>query len=154
MRKCGVMIAACAVVLLIGGVATARGQSEQIVFSGTGSGTFNDRETPFGFWIWCQDENPADVDYAGECAGAMYFYGLGITKAVEGEVEEGANEGEYIMTVMSRKGTSVSCVLRNELNTEGEISHGPHNIVHVDCTTPTGGGTSENAVVNVTGPGD
>src|SRR5215470_1469231 len=62
-------------------VAQAANNSEQIVFSGTGSFS---TVTPFGFWIWCEGDsgNP----YQGECNGAMYFYGLGITKHVAGMV--------------------------------------------------------------------
>jgi hypothetical protein len=155
MKKYGVMVAACAVLLLVGGAATASAQSEQIIFSGVGFGEFNGTPTPVGFWIWCQDENPSpNAEYAGECAGAMYFYALGITKAVEGEVEEGEPDGVYIMTVTSRKGTSISCMLTNELNTDGEISQGPNNTVDVNCASPSGIGQSTNAVVNVTGPSE
>jgi hypothetical protein len=117
--------------------------SEQIVFSGTGVGDFG----PFGFWIWCQDAD-SNTPYAGECNGAMYFYALHLTKGVEGEVSE-LSEGIYQMTVASRKGSSVSCTLTNASE---EISSGPTNTVNVACTTPSGSGTSTNAVVNVTGP--
>jgi hypothetical protein len=137
-------------VLLLGiaTVATAEA-AEQIVFSGTGSGTFDGTETPFGFWIWCEDEE-ANNPYAEECNGAMYFYGLGITKGVKGDVEE-ISEGVYEMTVASRKGSFVSCQLRNVL-LDDEPTSGPTNTVQVDCTTPSGSGQSTNAVVVVTGP--
>ena len=147
------LIGLCVLVLAFGasGVAAA-GQgadhhSEQIIFSGTGFGTFNETPSPFGFWIWCQDED-SSTPYAGECAGAMYFYALGITKGVEGEVIE-LSEGIYQMTVASRKGSSVSCQLTNA---NEELNHGPSNTVDVTCTTPSGSGQSTNAVVNVTGP--
>ena len=147
------LIGLCALLLVCGtsAVATA-GQgaehhSEQIIFSGTGFGTFNDTPSPFGFWIWCQDAD-SNTPYAGECNGAMYFYALGITKGVEGEVTE-PSEGIYVMTVASRKGSSVSCQLTNA---EEELDSGPSNTVDVTCTTPSGSGESTNAVVNVTGP--
>ena len=76
----------------------------------------------------------------------MYFYALGLTKAVEGEVEESGEA--YIMTVASRKGTSISCQLENV----PPVVHGPNNTVNITCVTPSGTGTSETAVVNVTGP--
>jgi hypothetical protein len=117
--------------------------SEQIIFSGTGFGDFG----PFGFWIWCQDAD-SGTPYAGECAGAMYFYALHLTKGVEGEVEE-TSEGIYTMTVASRKGDSVSCTL---VNASEEITSGPTNTVNVTCTAPAGTGTSDSSVVNVTGP--
>lgn len=143
------LLAAAALFLSLGSVALAGpGQgadrhSEQIVFSGTGFGDFG----PFGFWIWCQDAD-SSTPYAGECAGAMYFYALHITKGVEGEVTE-PEEGIYEMVVSSRKGSSVSCTL---VNASEEITVGPTNTVNVTCTAPSGSGTSTNAVVNVTGP--
>jgi hypothetical protein len=117
--------------------------SEQIVFSGTGFGDFG----PFGFWIWCQDAD-SSTPYAGECAGAMYFYALHLTKGVEGEVVE-APDGIYTMTVHSRQGDSVSCTL---VNNSEEVTAGPTNSVTVTCSAPAGTGTSDNSVINVTGP--
>jgi hypothetical protein len=117
--------------------------SEQIVFSGTGFGDFG----PFGFWIWCQDPE-SSTPYAEECAGAMYFYALHLTKGVEGDVEE-PSEGIYTMIVHSRKGDSISCTLVNDSE---EITHGPTNSITVTCSAPAGTGTSDNAVINVTGP--
>jgi hypothetical protein len=119
--------------------------SEQIVFSGTGFGDFG----PFGFWIWCQDAD-SSTPYAGECNGAMYFYALHITKGVEGEVSEGP-DGIYTMTVNSRKGDSVSCTLVNDSE---ELTAGPTNSITVTCSAPAGTGTSDNAVINVTGPSE
>jgi hypothetical protein len=156
MTRNRVLIGLFALLLVVGasGVATA-GQgadhhAEQIIFSGTGFGTFNDTPSPFGFWIWCEDED-ANNPYAEECNGAIYFYALGITKGVRGDVQE-LSEGIYQMTVSSRKGSSVSCQLTNGLNDEGELNQGPSNTVDVTCTTPSGSGQSTNAVVNVTGP--
>jgi len=124
--------------------------SEQVVFSGTGFGTFDGTPTPVGFWIWCEaeSENP----YAGECAGSMYFYALRITKHVidaeEPGIVENADES-YTMHVASTDG-SVDCFLTNEEPTR----NGPRNTVDVECGAPAGSGTSTRAVVKVTGPGD
>lgn len=145
----GVLVAA--LFLAFGSVASAApGQggdhhSEQIVFSGTGFGDFG----PFGFWIWCQDPD-SSTPYAEECAGAIYFYALQITKGVEGEVAEGP-DGIYTMSVTSRKGDSVSCTLVNDSE---EINAGPTNGVTVTCSSPAGSGHSDNSVINVTGPED
>ena len=128
--------------------------SEQVIFSGTG--TF-DSSSPlagsdFGFWVWCEadSENP----YDGECNGAMYIYALGLTKHVEGEIEEieTPNGDEYQMTVASTKDNTLAAVLRNVAPEQ----RGPRNTVNVTFTTPNsvGGGSSTRAVVNVTGPGD
>jgi hypothetical protein len=53
------------------------------------------------------------------------------------------------MTVASRKGDSVSCTLVNDSD---EITAGPTNAITVTCSAPGGTGTSDNAVINVTGP--
>jgi hypothetical protein len=134
-----------ALVLVVVSSAPAEPQNaEQVVFSGTGPGS----QGPFGFWIWCMAE-PSDQSagvYEDECAGAMYFYALGITRGVFGDVTE-TSEGVYQMDVSSRDG-AVSCLLWNDT----PIQHGPHNTVHVRCSSPGFSGDSTNAVVNVTGP--
>jgi hypothetical protein len=121
--------------------------SEQVVFSGVaGSGSTFPNGSPAGFWIWCEADsrNP----YQGECNGSMYFYALGITKHVEGELVE-TSEGVYQMTVSSTLDTSiVGCVLTNDV----PVVNGPHNTVHVSCATPSGSASTSGAVVNVTGP--
>ncbi|HEX9287484.1 MAG TPA: hypothetical protein VF999_09495 [Thermoanaerobaculia bacterium] len=152
MRRNWIMSGLFVALLLFGFSSVASAASEQVIFSGVGFGTFDETPTPVGFWIWCQAENPSShQDYVGECAGAMYFYVLGITKAVEGEIEESeTEEGVYTMTVGSRKGSSIiGCQLTNHL----PITQGPSNTVDIVCATPSGNdGLSTNAVVNVTGP--
>jgi hypothetical protein len=122
--------------------------SEQIVFSGTGFSP--SAGVPFGFWIWCQSDE-SSTPYAGECAGAMYFYSLRITKHVD-DVAPVAEpvDGKYVMTVASDDG-SVSCTLSND----PPPTSGPRNTVRVSCTAPTSfmDGVSTNAVVKATGPG-
>jgi len=116
--------------------------AEQIVFSGTGSGSFG----PVGFWIWCEDDE-AQNPYHGECNGSMYFYALRIVKHVTGTVVETA-EGRYTMTVSSGSAPAdVSCALNNTT-----LVRGPNNTVQVVCSSPSGSGISTNAVVNATGP--
>ena len=76
----------------------------------------------------------------------MYFYALGLTEHVAGDITEiGADL--YRMDVQSSDG-SISCSLTNA----AAPVHGPHNVVDVSCSAPTGHATSPNAVVNVTGP--
>lgn len=134
------------------------GNVEQIVFSGNGSGTFDGKETPFGFWVWCAAEsnNPNKGAYPGDnaCQGAMYFYALGITEgvasfptAIPGVVE--SPTGIYTMHVHSADG-KVDCLLKN---TSATPQKGPNNTVSVACTAPLGAASSfPTAVVNVTGP--
>jgi hypothetical protein len=126
--------------------APAFAASEQVVFSGTGSGTFGGTATPVGFWIWCQATNP-NPPYVGNCNGAMTFNALSTTKHVmEGSITEIA-EGQYQIVVLSSDGT-VNCTL---VNSPPPVS-GPHNTVTISCSAPSGSGTSTSAVVNVTGP--
>jgi len=71
-------------ILAIASFAAAGNNSEQVIFSGTGFGTFtpsggSPTNTPFGFWIWC--ETDSGNGYLGECHGAMYFYALGMSKS-------------------------------------------------------------------------
>ncbi len=143
-------------ILAIASVAAAANNSEQLVFSGTGFATFTPNggsatPTPFGFWIWC--ESDSNNPYKGECAGSMYFYALGITRAVE-DAGEGAiqelSEGIYQISVVDKKsqGQVIACTLTNQ-----SANHGPNNLFDVICTAPAGGAAGDAAgVVNVTGP--
>ena len=119
--------------------------SEQVVFSGVAfaASTFPNN-TPAGFWIWC--ESDSSNPYLGECQGAMYFYALGLTEHVAGEITE-VGGGLYSMDVSSRDG-SIACTLKNA----APPVRGPRNTVDVSCATPSGSAISPNAVVNVTGP--
>ena len=121
-----------------GTLASADSRSEQVVFSGTGFGDFG----PFGFWVWCavDSHNPYD-----DCNGAMYFYGLHLTKHVDGTVSEPADD-QYLMDLSSRDG-SIVCSLENE----PPILQGPHNTVTATCSNPAGSGSSTNAVVTNNG---
>ncbi len=157
-RSLKVLRASLAVsILAIASVAAAANNSEQVVFSGTGSGTFSlnggdPTLTPFGFWIWC--ESDSGNRYVGECHGAMYFYALGVTRSVE-DAGEGAivenGEGQYSISVVDKKGQGlIFCTLTNTTD-----DHGPTNPITIDCTAPgaiIGTGTAPNSVVNVTGP--
>jgi len=121
--------------------------SEQVVFSGTGSGVFPSapgHSSPFGFWVWCESDstNP----YVGACAGAMYVYALGLTRHVSGTITE-LSSGAYLMTVHSSDGAIVA-----SLTNTPPVTKGPTNIVTAAFSSPAGAGKSTNAVVNVTGP--
>ena len=130
---------------------SAREASEQVIFSGVG---FFDEGSdiagsPFGFWIWC--ESDSQNPYHGRCNGAMYIYALGITKHVDGTIEEiDTPTGEaYEMDVHSRDGALAATLQNVPPNVKG-----PKNTVNAVFATPpaVGGGSSTTAVVNVTGP--
>lgn len=125
--------------VVAGASAASAARSEQVVFSGTGFGDFG----PFGFWVWCQVQthNPYETD----CNGAIYFYELGLTKHITGDVSEIADD-QYQMDLASRDG-SIACTLTNE----PPIVHGPDNTVDASCSSPSGSGTSTNAVVTNNG---
>jgi len=122
--------------------------SEQVIFSGVGFAGDGDWQGPVGFWIWCQPEGTGP--YVGVCAGAMYVYSQGLTKGVHGFIADGAEEGEYIMTVSANDGSNFSAELSNEL----PLRKGPKSTIDFTVTTPAGtsSGSSTNSVVNVTGP--
>jgi hypothetical protein len=140
-------------ILAVASVAAAANNSEQVVFSGTGVGTFtpsggHPTASPFGFWIWC--ESSSGNPYLGQCSGAMYFYALGIVKGVEdGSITE-LSDGIYQISVIDRAtgGSVVNCMLTNE----PPLKSGPRNTVDVSCTAPFGSGQATSSVVNVTGP--
>ena len=147
----GFLVLAIAAVLLCGtprAGAQSSHHSEQVVFSG--GGFSGDLESPFGFWVWCEADstNP----YHGICNGAMYVYARGLTKHVSGTIAE-LQEHMYQMTVASNDGL-IQATLTNVPNSDGSVNHGPHNtvMVHFTAPPPGGNGTSNNAVVNVTGP--
>ena len=127
---------------------SAAGPAEQVIFSGVGSADNGDWQSPVGFWIWCQPDG--NGPYVGACAGAMYVYAQGLTKGVHGSIGDGAEEGEYIMTVSANDGSNFSAELSNEL----PLRRGPKSTVDFTVTTGMGtsSGSSTNAVVNVTGP--
>jgi len=111
---------------------------EQVVFSGEAEGSFGE----VGFWIWCALDESGNYD---DCAGALQFDDLKLTKHVEGEVAE-PDEGEYVMDVFSSDG-SVVCTLSNT----PPVSHGPTNTVDVSCSAPSGTASTTSAVVVATG---
>jgi hypothetical protein len=121
-----------------------RQHSEQVIFSGVGSCT---QFGNVGFWIWC--ESDSNNPYQGECNGAMYVYSQGITKHVDGDIEEDESTGAYTMTVQSRDG-----ILSANLTNVPPPKKGPKNTVEFTVSIPAGScsGSSTNAVVNVTGP--
>jgi hypothetical protein len=141
--------------LLLCFVAGAAAQSsEQVVFADTdnpgNTGTFvytnlNPKDNHFGFWIWC--EGNSTNPYKGACNGAMYFYGIALTKGVFGTITE-PSEHAYVMTVRSSD-NKVVCTLTNV----PPITSGLTNTVNVACSAPAGVGTSpHNTIVKATGP--
>jgi len=146
-----------AIPVILAGVALAQ-SSSQLVFSTTDTPSFTPGQNyagvftytsltapndAFGFWIWC--ETDSTNRYSGACNGAMYFYGIALTKGVSGRVTE-LSEGMYQMTVSSADG-KVACTLTNS----PPITAAHTNTVTVQCSSPAGTGVANQTVVTSTG---
>ncbi len=148
MLKC----ALCATLLLL--ITTAAYSqtplNQQLIFqdrAGTGSGSFNGTTTPFGFWIWCQ---PVSSNaYGTDCAGALYFYHLGIDVGVDGAVtyfSQSGNTLAFTVSVSSVPNTSISnCVF----SFSGTVGEGASNAVSLTCGKPTGTGTDAKVAIQL-----
>jgi hypothetical protein len=152
-----------AVPLLIGGIilstsgAFAANNQIQVVFKGTAHGTFG---TPSqvgdaSFSVWCKlTPGPNIHSYSTDCTGSMSFPHLGISKGVQGEegITQDPATGVFLIHVQSRgdNGESVDCILSNV----PPVTKGPTNTVNIHCgSIPTSGvGSTNTAVVTVTGP--
>ena len=128
----------------------AAGPSEQVVFSGVGFADTGDWQSPVGFWIWCQPEGTGPYGQDHACAGAMYVYAQAITVGIHGHITENGDD-TYTMNVASNKAGVLSATLHN---LSADLVNGPANDVEFTVTTKAGtaSGTSNTAVVNVTGP--
>jgi hypothetical protein len=142
------VVVAVALVLSVAlaGTARAASNSEQVVFSGTATGTFGGVPSRVGFWIWCEAES--DNPYVGECNGSMRFAALGLDKHVEDVVPiSEPTPDHYVMRVASSDG-SINCTLSNTPPTKS----GPAKTVQTVCAAPAGSATTNSAVVMETGP--
>ena len=122
------------------------GGASQLVVSGQLTpGVTTGTLGPFGIWVWCEAPD-ASNPYAGECAGSMYFYDLGLTKFVEDE--EGTlslTSTSFGVELVSRDG-SIDCTVSGST-----ANKGPSNTIAVSCSAPTGrSGTLSNVVVRIT----
>jgi hypothetical protein len=142
-----VLAVLAAVTLVVApGASSQGGGATQLVVSGQLTpGVTTGTLGPFGLWVWCEDPN-ASNPYAGECAGSMYFYDLGLTKFVEDE--EGTlslTSTSFSVELVSRDG-SIDCTV-----TGNTADKGPGNTISVDCSAPAGrSGTLSKVVVRIT----
>jgi hypothetical protein len=152
-RQRSTMLSIVAAVVVGGmpGVAVqAASNSEQVVFSGIGLPPVSSE--PFGFWVWCQNEQAPNSRgrYETDCNGALYFYARGVVVHVVGEITE-PEEGRYVMDLHTTD-AAIECTLENA----PPIRRGPNNtVLGHDCTVngaDVTGLMSVDAVVNATGP--
>jgi hypothetical protein len=125
--------------------------NQQLIFqdrAGTGSGTFDGKTTPFGFWIWCQ---PVSSNaYGNDCAGAVYFYHLGITVGVDGHVASFTQSGSALAFTVTVSSVPNASKISNCIFTFlGTPSQGASNTVTLSCNTPSGGGTDSKVAIQL-----
>jgi hypothetical protein len=128
------------------GASSQGGGASQLVVSGQLTpGVTTGTLGPFGIWVWCENENVSNP-YAGECAGSMYFYDLGLTKFVE-DVEGTLTltSTSFAVRLASPDG-SIDCWVSGT-----RVSAGPNNTITVSCSAPAGrSGTLSKVVINIT----
>jgi hypothetical protein len=128
------------------GASSQGGGATQLVVSGQLTpGVTTGTLGPFGIWVWCEAPD-ASNPYAGECAGSIYFYDLGLTKFVEDEEDTlSLTSTSFSVELVSRDG-SIDCTVSGDT-----ANRGPSNVIDVDCTKPAGrSGTLSNVVVRIT----
>jgi hypothetical protein len=139
-------VAIAAVALALAPTAGSQGATQLVISGQTPPGATTGNLDGFGIWVWC--EAPAAANpYAGECAGSMYFYNLGLTKFVE--EKEGApftlTSTSFSVELVSRDG-SIDCTVSGSVPTTKPSK----TTITVSCSPPTRNGTLSNVVVNVT----
>jgi hypothetical protein len=140
------LVMLAAVVLVAAPAASSQRGASQLVVSGQLTpGVTTGTLGPFGIWVWCEDEN-ASNPYAGECAGSMYFYDLGLTKGVK-DVEGTLTLTSTSFNVeLASSDGSIDCWVNGT-----KTSSGPNNTISVSCSSPAGrSGTLSKVVINIT----
>jgi hypothetical protein len=141
------LFAALAAVALVAapGAGSQGGGARQLVISGqVPPGTATGNLDGFGIWVWCEDPD-ASNPYAGECAGSIYFYNIGLTKFVEDEEDTlSLTSTSFSVELVSPDG-SIDCTVSGTSATKG-----PSNTITVSCSSPARSGTLSNVVVRIT----
>ena len=122
----------------------AANNSVKVFLTGTGVGTFPQAPgglSAFGFWVSCGSDstNPS----VGQCSGAMYVYALQLARPVAGSITE-LPSGACLISLHSPDGAIVA-----SLTNTPPVTIGPTNTVTVAFSSPSGGGSTTNAVVNI-----
>lgn len=146
LAKVFVLVATASVALAFAPTAGSQGASQLIISGQVPPGETSGTLDGFGIWVWCEDP-AASNPYAGECAGSMYFYNIGLTKFVEDEEDTLVlTDSTFSVELVSRDGT-IDCIVSGSL----PAAKGPNNTINVDCSAPTGrSGTLSKVVVRVT----
>jgi hypothetical protein len=141
-----VLVAIATLALALVPTAGSQGARQLVISGQTPPGATTGNLDGFGLWVWCQDP-AAGNPYAGECAGSMYFYNLGLTKFVEDEEDTLAlTSTSFSVELVSRDGT-IDCLVSGSVPAQ----QGPGTTtITVDCSAPARSGTLSNVVVRVT----
>src|SRR5436309_4803347 len=133
--------------LMYSPTAHATYDSVKVVFSGTGVGNFptaRGGSSAFSFWVGCAASSgpPGALSpyFMSPCAGTMAVYGLQLTRQVIGSFIQGT-DGAYLISVHSLDGAIVA-----SLTNTPTVTGGPTNTVTVAFSSPSGGGSTTNAV--------
>ncbi len=117
--------------------------TSQLVFEGSGSGTFNAQVMQFGFSARC---------YGANCVGALVLGGQNAAYPVTGTVSQ-VQQDTYMMAMSTSQITSnaphISCSLVNS----PPLTQGDTNTVTMTCSSPAGSGVSHQALVEVVSSG-
>lgn len=143
--RASVLVAVVGAALALAPTAGSQGATQLVISGQTPPGATSGNLDGFGLWVWCEDPSAANP-YAGECAGSMYFYNLGLTKFVEDEEDTLVlSSTGFSVELVSPDGT-IDCTVSGTL----PAAKGPSNTIDVGCSTPDRSGTLSNVVIRVT----
>ena len=138
-----VLLFAFVVLATIAFAGPTSGPTTQVMFEGSGSGTFNAQTMQFGFSARC---------YGANCVGALVLGGQNAAYYVTGTVSQ-VQQDTYMMSLSTPQITSkaqhVSCSLVNT----PPVTTGDTNTVTMTCSSPAGSGVSHQALVEGVLPG-
>ena len=138
-----VLLFAVVVLANIAFAGSISGPTSQLIFEGSGSGTFNAQAMQFGFSARC---------YGANCVGALVLGGQNAAYNVTGTVSQ-VQQDTYMMSLSTSQITPntphVSCSLVNS----PPMTPGETNTVTMTCSSPAGSGVSRQAMVEVVSPG-
>jgi hypothetical protein len=136
-----------AVTLAFAPTAGSQGVTQLVISGQTPPGVTTGNLDGFGIWVWCQDP-AAGNPYAGECAGSIYFYNLGLVRHVDDEEDTLVLTSTSFSVELVSEDGSVDCTVSGSLPSAKGPSAG--NTISVSCSSPDRSGTLSNLVLNVT----
>ncbi len=142
-RIAGSLLATTALIISLAPAASASSSVQIVLSAQIPSSTTTGNLGPTGFWIWC--EGASTNPYKGQCSGSMYFYDLGLVKAVFDSAPPVVTSNLVTVSVASSD-AKIMCTLSASL----PATSGSTNTISETCTAPARSGTINHAVVQVT----